>query len=992
MKADQPPPGKEFGDLLRRHRLMAGLSQEELAERSGLGVRTIANMEGGRTARPYRRSVSSLADALELPGSLREHLVRASRASAKLGLPAHPDVPAMAAVANASPRPEGGLTVIATGVRHSLPPDTAAFTGRGGDLNRITAALAEGGCSDGSTGGVVAIRAIDGMPGVGKTALAVHAAHLMARRFCDRQLFLNLHGHTPGRDPLAPCDALADLLAAVGVDPQHMPASLDGRSALWRDKMAGQRALLVLDNAASSSQVAPLLPASSGCLVLVTSRRHLADLPGVVVPVLLEVLPPEEAQEMFARLARRAVTDPAAVAELATMAGHLPLAISLLARVYARHPTWTLRDLVAETHAKLLTLTAEHASVAAAFELSCQHLEPGWRQFFDYLGLQVGTSVDAYSAAALAGLAPEDAAWLLDRLHAEGLITETGHRRYGMHDLIRRYAADRVAETMTAGERQAAATRLLDYYQQTAACATAQLTRRAGSVPVPDPAVPLPAVPPLADAGQALTWVRAERPALLACLDLVTGSRLSARLVALTAGIAELLRRDGPWADALTRHAAALQAARDLGDRAGQACALLNLGQMRQLTGDYPAAAELLTEAIAVFGDVGDRAGQAAALDILGLLRLQTSDYTAATETLADALAIFTDLGDRPGQATVVLRLTQARMLTDDCSGQAEALDEALAIFTDLGDRLGQANALLLVNEARMRGGDYSGAAEALAEALAIFTDLGDQYGQASTHLALGNLRLDTGDYPAASANLASAMTIYRDFGNRLGQANTLFVLGGVRLQTGDLAGAVETLTEARGIFRDVGQRLGQAHTLLRLGDVQLRTGDYSGAARMLAKALAGYRDIGSRLGQGIALTRLGRLRRLTGDYDAAGQNLTQALDLCRDVGYRGDEAEALNETGALHLARGDLVQAAGCYQQALDLARRITMPLEEACALAGLGRCARVAGDLAAASALLSQAQAIAQRIGAADAAHLAAELTVDDRRPLSMSRARQC
>ena len=241
-------------------------------------------------------------------------------------------------------------------VRFSLLPDTAAFTDREEELERITTGVTEAA----GAGRVVAIHAIDGMPGIGKTTLAVHTAHLLKDQFPDRQLFIDLQTHTPGQEPLTPEAALAGLLTTVGVEARYLPPDLPGRTALWRDRMAGQRALLVLDNAAGSAQVTPLLPASEGCLVLVTSRRHLGDLPGSVVPVLLQVLAPAEAREMFVRLAPRAVADPPeAVAELVQVKGFLPLAISLLARVYARQPSWSLADLATETRASLLTLAAE---------------------------------------------------------------------------------------------------------------------------------------------------------------------------------------------------------------------------------------------------------------------------------------------------------------------------------------------------------------------------------------------------------------------------------------------------------------------------------------------------------------------------------------------------------------------------------------------------------------------------------------------------------
>jgi hypothetical protein len=297
--------------------------------------------------------------------------------------------------------------------------------------------------------GTVVISAIDGMPGVGKTALAVHAAHLLADRFPDRRLFVDLHGHTPGRDPVTADEALGVLLAAVGEDGRSLPAGAEARAALWRDRMAGQRSLVVLDNAASSAQVAPLLPGGGGCLVLVTSRRRLADLPGVVIPVPVEVLPPDQAARMFTRLSPGAASWRAdQVAELVRLAGRLPLAISLLARVHTRHPVWRADDLIGETRARLLTLSAEHASVAAAFEVSWAHLRPRQQSFLACLGLHPGATVDAWAAAALAEAPLEEAERLLDELHGEGLVTETGHRRYGMHDLIRRYAIGRAEAIM----------------------------------------------------------------------------------------------------------------------------------------------------------------------------------------------------------------------------------------------------------------------------------------------------------------------------------------------------------------------------------------------------------------------------------------------------------------------------------------------------------------------------------------------------------------
>jgi len=650
----------------------------------------------------------------------------------------------------------------ALAVRYSLPLDTAAFTGRAGELGLISAAVTEAAV----VGGVVAIHAIGGMPGVGKTALAVHAAHLLRGRFPDRQLFIDLHAHTPGQEPVSPEAALAGLLTAVGVDPRYLPGDLAGRAGLWRDRMAGQRALLVLDNAAGSAQVAPLLPGGDGCLVLVTSRRHLGDLPGPVAAVQVDALPPDQAQEMFARLAPRAAAGPAAAAvqELARLAGCLPLAISLLARVYAKHPSWTLADLTAETEASLLSLAAENDSVAAAFGVSYRYLPPARQQFFRRLGLHPGTTTDVYAAAALAGLPLPEAAGQLDALHGEGLLTEAGYRRYGLHDLIRRYARDLAADPAASGDQ--ALGHLLDYYQHTAAIAEALLARQSRTRPAATACTAPPAaVPDLPDGIRALAWARAERGNLLACLDHVTRAGQHARVVALTAVVAALLRQDGPWADAVTRHGTAVQAARHLGDRLGHADALTNLGAARRLTGDYRGAAEALEAALGIYRSLGDRRGEANTLRVLGAVRRYTGDYR----------------------------------------GAAEALGAALGIYRDLGDRLGEANALTDLGAVRRYTRDYRDAADALEAALGIYRDLGAPGGAAEALNELGTLHRVRGDLDQAGACHRQALDLARQIGSPWDEAHALAGLGRCALAADRTTDAVAGLRQAREIFHRIG-------------------------------------------------------------------------------------------------------------------------------------------------------------------------------------------
>jgi DNA-binding SARP family transcriptional activator/tetratricopeptide (TPR) repeat protein len=715
-------------------------------------------------------------------------------------------------------------------VRYSLPPDPATFSGRASELDSIVGAAASGG-----TG---AIWAIGGMPGIGKTTLAVHAAHLLQGRFPDRQLFIDLRGRTPGLEPLSPEAALASLLADTGVDPQSLPGDLTARTSLWRDRMAGQRALLVLDNAASSAQVAPLLPGGAQCQVLITSRRHLADLPGAVTPLFLQTLARDEARLMFVRLAPRAASEAdAPVTELVELAGFLPLAISLLARMFNRHPSWSLADLTTETRARLLTLTAERDNVAAVFEMSCQDLDPAVRQFFWRLGLHPGVTIDTFSAAAVAGVPVTEAIEMLDLLQGEGLLTETKFRRYGMHDLIRRYARERAAAETAAAADEQAVSRLLDYYQHTAARANSLLARQIRTIPPAAVAAVPAAAPVLANSGQALAWARAERANLLACIDYATAQGQDRRVVALTAGAAALLHQDGSWTEAMVRHAAAAEAARRIDDKRGRADALGSLGTICRLAGDVPGASQALTEALGLFQDLGDEHGQADALTDLGEMLYSTSDYAGAARLYGKVLKLSRHLGERFGQARVLRRLGAMRWRTGDYERASQALTQARVLYRGLGDRLGQAAVLSDLGSVRRDTGDLTGAIGNLEEALAAYRDLGSRLGEAFALNSLGVTRRKAGDYPGAARELEQALAVYRETGDRGGYAETLNELGTLHRARGDALRSRESHRQALRVARDIGSPHDEACALAGLARLALDADDIPSAVAGLRRA-----------------------------------------------------------------------------------------------------------------------------------------------------------
>jgi len=920
---EQAAPG--FGGLLRRLRAEAGLTQEELAEAARLSPRSVSDLERGinRTAR--KDTARLLADALALSGPARAEFEAAARGRV------------------------GGVGVPA-GLR-ALPRDVSGFTGRQAELDELAGAAAVS-C------GVVGIYAIGGMAGIGKTTLAVHAAHRLAARFPDGQIFVPLYGHTPGHRPADPADALATVLLLIGLTAAQIPPGLEARAGVWRDRAAGRRFLLVFDDAADSEQVRPLLPGAGESLVLVTSRRHLLGLEDART-ISLDALPPDDAAALFTALAARPGLEPgdAAVGHITALCGFLPLAVGLLARQLHHHPAWTPAELAAGLAAardRLPLLDAGELSVAAAFDLSYAELTAGQQRLFRRLGLHPGPDIDAYAAAALDGTGPAAARQTLGALYDHYVLTEPAAGRYRFHDLIREHARALAARDDTPADRDQAVGRLLAYYQWAAVAADRRLSRytrpaahppslacAAGSDLViaavtADGAATAAAVPDLADSTRALSWARAERANLIACLDQAAAAGHHAQAAALTAGLAALLRHDGPWAEAITRHATAVHAARRAGDRHAEAGALLDLGIVQHETGNYRDAGEAMQAALDIYRDLGDRLGHANALHELGVNAERTGQYPAAEGALEEALAIYRDLGDRLGQGDTLVWLGYMRCRAGGYRAAAGALEEALGLFRDLGDRPGQARALIRLGDARRMSGDYPGAADALEMALAISQDLGDRLGQTRALMRLGQLRVIVADYPGAAGPLEMALDIARDLGSRLDEGNALAALGEARQLTGDYPGAAETLQAALDIHRDLG-------------------GPHSQAADLIA---------------------LGAVWRLTGDYQAAGLALQAAEDLCRSLGDREGLAYLLHETGALHRLQGDIRQASGCHREALQLARDIGSPWDEAAALAGLGRCAQALGRTTDALDNLGQALKIFRGIGAAEATQVSAEL----------------
>ena len=871
-----------FAGLLRRLRDDAGLTQEELAEAASLSPRSVSDLERGVNQTARHETARLLAGALGLTGSQRALFEAAARGRA----------PASQVLAAG----EGAAAAAAT---RTLPRDIASFTGRAAELAQLADAVA-GAAAAG--GGVIGIHAIGGMAGIGKTAFAVHAAHRLAGAFPDGQFFLPLHAHTPGQRPVEPVDALASLLLSAGVAAQQIPPGLQARAARWRDYLAGKKVLLLLDDAAGHEQVTPLLPGTAGSLVLVTSRRHLTALEDATA-ISLDTLTPGEAAALLARLAGRPGlrSGHGPAGQITRLCGYLPLAIGMLARQLHHHPAWTAADLAADlatAAGRLELMRAENLSVAAAFDLSYQDLTAGQQRLFRLLGVPPGTDIDAYAAAALDGTGLAAARRHLESLYDHYLLTEPARGRYRLHDLLREHARA-LASTGDPADADAAAGRLLDYYLHTAAAAGRHIETRNITAAPPLPGEPPAVTPPLSTAGQATAWLDAERANLDAAAGYAAGNGRPGHAIAIPAAISGFLFAQGHWNQSAALHRAALAAASQAGDRAGQAGALNELGILQRQTGDFPAAAASYHQALKLYKDLGDRLGQAGALDNLGRVQLDTGDYPAAAASHQQALALYRDLGHQAGQASATTNLGTVQALTGDYPAAAASHQQALALYCDLGHRLGQAVSTSNLGTVQFRTGDYPAAAASMAQALGMHRDLGDRLGQAIAIANLGLAQFRTGDYPAAAASMAQALGMCRNLGDRRGQASVTRSLGLVQLRTGDYPAAAASLAQALGMYRDLGYRGGQAEILNDLGEMLSRSGDGQQARDHHARALTLAREISAPLEEARALEGIGHCLLQDGDPDAAAAHWQQALAIYERIG--ATDARRIQETLRQH-------------------------------------------------------------------------------------------
>jgi tetratricopeptide (TPR) repeat protein len=684
---------------------------------------------------------------------------------------------------------EGGV------VPAQLPPDIIDFTGRDDEVAALSGRLKP--VSDGGAVGVrtVAISAIGGKPGIGKSALAIHLAHQLVDEFPDGQLYVDLRGNRPER--LTAPEVLSQFLRELGVVNEQALMDFDEQVARYRTLLAGRKLLVVLDNAADPIQVRPLLPGSPTCAVLITSRSSFHSLEGAA-PLTLDVLAPQIAVELLGKLAgpERVAREPSTARKIAEYCGNLPLALRIAGAKLAARPGWpldTLATRLADERRRLSELQAGDLEVRASFTLSYRDLSRVDARVFRLLGLLDGPDVTRSVVAALTGGGLEDSQQSLERLVDAQLLETPGPDRYRLHDLLRLFAQERVEEEEAEETRSAALRRAIEWYQATLRQASERLGpehlwRAESGVLFPSYA-------------SALSWMEAERPNLVAAIRQAGANRWDALTCLLSQDLFDFFNLRKYWRDWQNASELGLQAAQRWGDRSALGRMLHNHGYVLRDRRNYEEAIALIDESVALFHELDDRFWEGRALGTLGTAYRGQQRFDRAIACYQQSLAIRREVGDRLGEGQAHQALGTTYRQQGHLEEAIEALRESLAIFRELGDGRGESRTLGLLGNTYLEQRHSDEAAHFLNESLAISRETGARYVEGRTLIDLGRLYAGRQRYAEAIECLQHSLTIFQTIGDRYAEGQTLRNLAIVMEMSGDRAAAKSRWDSAHAIL-----------------------------------------------------------------------------------------------------------------------------------------------------------------------------------------------
>ncbi len=821
-----------FGMLLRSHRERRWLSRPELAERCGLSVRAIFNLEQGKVRRPRGDSVRLLAEALELRGDERARFEDAAR-----GAPRSAEAALPRTTVDSATQTEPGSSAVGPIPPRQLPAAVGDFTGRASEATTLQARLT-------ALGTAPVVLTLAGKPGVGKTALAVHVGHGVAGEFPDGQLYVNLRG--AGRSPLEPAVVLDRFLLALGVHSAAIPKDVEERAALYRARLADRRVLVLLDDAAAEAQVRPLLPGTRGCAVLVTSRMRLAGLEGAV-PLPLDVLPTADAVDLLARIAGpdRVAGQAATAGLLIERCGALPLAVRVVGARLATRPQWSLRrlaDLLANERQRLDQLTAGDLEVRASLALSYQGLSDLQRRAFRLLGLlDVGTFA-GWLAAPLLNVSIEEAERVVDDLAEASLLDlaglDGGGDRYRFHDVVRVYAREQALTEETPDEIRQAVHRVTAGWLTLAEEADRRLPDTSNAVAVSTtPRWPMP--PGLVDRllADPLAWFDTEQANLVAAVEAAAAAEADEAAWGLASQLNTFFWIRSRAQSLHGVQTASLAACVRAGNRRGEAAMLALLG--------LPNSQEMLVRALKIFRELDDQRGRAAVHNMLaeqlyfaGLRRGPDAVLTESLNHSQEALRLARSFGDRMLKLDALVNIGSVlRHLGAQVDAEA-VLNEALQLAVALGTSRAQAVTLWHLSQVNRQTDQYDRAAVQAKQSLAIVRRLGDRRGEAQVLCALTDIYIDQGHFDEAAAALDAARSIAIRLEGPRFHAGHLHILARLRLRQHRLSEAVDFATAAAQARGQLGDTALQASSLLLLGDALDATGSADDARRARQRAL----------------------------------------------------------------------------------------------------------------------------------------------------------
>ena len=718
-----------------------------------------------------------------------------------------------------------------------LPRDVARFTGREEELDRLTAQ---------SGGGRVVVTAIGGMAGVGKTALAVHAAYQLLDQFPDGHLYADLRGYTEGQDPAEPGEVLEVFLRHLGVRSEDIPAQVEERSGLLRQLLASRRVLMLLDNAATETQVRPLLPGAGGSLVLVTSR---SVLPGLEVDerISLDVLSEAEAAGLLAGLigTERTAAEPQAVTQVVSWCGRLPLALRIAGQLLAAHAAWPVAKvagILAAEQGRLGQLAAGDLQVRAAFEASYRLLTEADARLLRLLGLHPGPDFDVPTAAALGGIEATAAGPMLDRLVEAYLITEDGTGRFGIHDLLRLFARVTCQQTDEQADRNAAEARLIGHYTHRA--------RRLNSCVDPNlrPATVQAegqARGPIPSMRQALAVFAADRPNLVAVLGLAAQRGWDEQVGQLAASMGSSLGLLRYLGDLLTVGEAALVAAGRTGDTSAEGSALINLGDTYRELRRFDDAIGCYQQSLTIFQETGDRRGEGRTLNNLGNAYQGLRQFDDAIGYFQQSLAACRETGDRRGEGRTLNNLGNAYQSLGQFEVAIGCYQQSLTIFQETGDRRGEGQALNNLGLAYQDPRQFEVAIGCYQQSLTIFQETGDRHSEGLTLTNLGTAYRRLRWSEDAIGPFRQSLAIFRETGDQHSEGWTLNKLGNTFKDLGWFVDAIGCYQQSLAIFQEIGDRRGEGQSLTNLGNIYRKLGRPDSAATCWRDAAAAMRDAG---------------------------------------------------------------------------------------------------------------------------------------------------